>query len=80
MSGVTVAQITRSISRPVDARLGQRLAHGGQRDVRERLVLSGDPALADAGALDDPLVGGVDELRQVVVRHHRGRERSCRAR
>src|SRR5581483_111998 len=41
-----------------------------QADVRERFVLRGDPPLADAGPLDDPLVVRVDELCEVVVRQH----------
>ena len=34
----------------------------GQADVGQRLVVGGDPPLADAGALDDPFVVRVDEL------------------
>src|SRR5262249_52120624 len=41
-----------------------------QRDVGERLALVREAALADPGARDDPLVGGVDPLRELVVRDH----------
>ena len=64
MSGVTVAQIRKSISGRVDPCIGERRPRGRQRDVGERLVVGGDPPLADPGALDDPLVGRVDELRR----------------
>ena len=69
MSGVTVAQIRRSISdasTPASARASSRCR---QCDVGQRLVGRGDPALADARALLNPLVGGVDVCGQVVVRH-----------
>ena len=39
-----------------------RLLRGLDREVGGDLALGGEVALADAGALDDPLVGGVDEL------------------
>ena len=64
MSGVTVAQMSRSMSAAVDAGFGERLPRGGQRDVRERLVVACDAALADARALADPLVRGVDDRRR----------------
>ena len=70
MSGVTVATVTRSISfgsMPASASGGRRRR---QREIRHRLVLRRDPPLADAGAGADPLVGGVDEGREVVVRQH----------
>ena len=38
---------------------------------------SGDVPLADAGALDDPLVGRVDHLRQVVIAQDPARAGSC---
>ena len=60
MSGVTVAQMRRSISAAVGARVVERGPRGGQRDVGERLVLGRHAPLADPRALDDPLVGGVD--------------------
>ena len=56
MSGVTVATMIRSICAPSIAGLFERLARGGKAQVRERLLGRRDPALADAGALADPLV------------------------
>src|SRR5204863_9916686 len=46
---------------------------------RGRLFGAGDMAEADAGTLDDPLVRGVDLLRQFVVRHPPGWKRRARA-
>ena len=43
---------------------------GGQRDVGERLVVRGDPPLADPRPLADPLVRGLDDLGELVVRDH----------
>src|SRR4029077_6010628 len=56
--------------RSVDPRLFERLASGGEAQVRERLLGRCDPALADAGALADPLVGRVHHGRELVVRDH----------
>ena len=70
MSGVTVAQISRSMSPGLHARVREGRPRRRQRDIGERLVGRGDPTLADPGALADPLVGGVDVRGQVVVRHH----------
>ena len=42
--------------------LRERRPSRGQGDVGQGLVLSGDAALADPGPLEDPLVGGVDDL------------------
>ena len=58
----------------IHARVGERCARGGQRDVGQCLVLGGHPPLADAGALHDPLVRRVDVLREVVVRDHAVRD------
>ena len=38
-----------------------------QRQVRRAFVLRRDMALPDAGALNDPFVGGVDPLRKLFV-------------
>ena len=76
-SGVAVASTIRSMSCAAHARRGQRRARrvGGER--RGRLVRAGDVAEADAGALDDPFVAGVDRLRQFGVRHAaRGQRRA----
>ncbi len=37
-------------------------------EIGAQLALGGDMALADAGALHDPLIRGVDAPRQLVVR------------
>ena len=55
--------------RRLDARALERLPRRGERDVGQRLLLGREAPLADARALDDPLVRRVDELREVVVRH-----------
>ena len=49
---------------PLDTGLRERIDARRQRDVGQRLILVGHMALADARALADPLVGGVDVLRQ----------------
>ena len=48
----------------------QSPARGGHGQVRDRLIVGGLMALADTCALDDPGIGCVDELGQVVVGHH----------
>ena len=40
---------------------------GFQREIGRRLAGSRDVALADAGALDDPFVAGVDALGQFGI-------------
>ena len=54
-----------SAGREPGARQRPRGGAGSQAD--RRLALAGDIALPDAGALDDPVVGGVDPARQFVV-------------
>jgi hypothetical protein len=49
------------------ARAVQGLLGGLQREVRRRLGLIRDVPLADPRALDDPFVGGLDRLLQIVV-------------
>ena len=56
--------------RGVHARMRQRLPSSRQREIGHRLVGRRDPALPDAGSLDDPLVGRLHQLRDVVIRHH----------
>ncbi len=46
--------------------LGRRSAQRGGR-----LSLTGDVALLDAGALDDPLVRGFDQAFEIAIGHHR---------
>ena len=61
-SGVVVPSTIRSISRGVDAGGFQRPHGGVVGEVAGGLAFGGDVPLADAGAGDDPLVAGVDEL------------------
>ena len=53
----------------IDAGAHQRLLGGGDAEIGRQFVVAGDVPLTDASALDDPLVAGVDDLRQVVVGH-----------
>ena len=62
--------------RRVDARHLERLA---ARLDREADGGAADVALVDAGALDDPLVDGVDRLLEVVVGDHLRRQRGAPA-
>ena len=68
MSGVTVATMIRSIVGRVDACVGERRARGRRAMSVSASSLVRDPSLADAGALDDPLVVRVDELLEILVR------------
>ncbi len=45
----------------------QRRAGGVEREVGGHLAIGGDAALLDAGALDDPFVGGVHHQREVGI-------------
>src|SRR6202011_4012314 len=53
--------------RGVAASRVQGLPARGKRDVRHRLVVSGDPPFADPGALQDPLVGRVHKTGKLLV-------------
>ena len=67
--GVDVASTMRSMSAGRQAGIVER---GARRRLAERgggLVVAGDMALADAGALRDPLVGGLDDALEVGVLH-----------
>ena len=68
-SGVAVAQITRSMSRASRPERSSAWLGGREAEIGRALAFGGDVARADAGALDDPLVGGVDDLGQIVVGH-----------
>ena len=48
-----------------DCRPGGGSAHG-----RGELAFAGDPPLLDAGALGDPVVGGIDDLGEVLIGQH----------
>src|SRR5439155_24320269 len=52
--------------------VGQCLTGGGGRHVRDRVGVR-DPPGDDADPVADPLVVGVDHVRQVVVGQHAGR-------
>ena len=54
----------------VDACVCKRRKRGRRGDVGERLLLGREPALADPGPLDDPLVRRVDELLEILVGEH----------
>ena len=68
MSGVTVATTIRSIEAASTPASASAATAAGCGDVGERLLLGREPALADPGALDDPLVRRVDELLEILVR------------
>src|SRR4051812_9001431 len=51
----------------IDAGIDQRGAGGAKRKVRGLFAGLGDIALADAGALADPLIRGVHALGQIVI-------------
>src|SRR5438034_1058328 len=53
---------------PPPSALRERVPARGKSEVGERLIRSGHPPLADPGALKDPLVGGVDVARELLVR------------
>ena len=56
--------------RGVDPALLERLARGLHRQIRSGDVGIGDVALGDSGALQNPLIVGLDHLLQVVVGEH----------
>ena len=51
-----------------DARHLERALGGLEREIARALALAGEVALADAGALEDPLVGRVHDARESRVR------------
>jgi hypothetical protein len=72
MSGVTVATMIRSIGQSSDrSRLG---------NICERLFVGRETPLANTGALDDPLVRGVHELLEILVREDTVRDIHTEAR
>ena len=79
LSGVEVASTIRSMSSGVRPALASaaRAARLAQR--RRRLVVGRDVALADAGALDDPLVGGLDHAFEIGILHDAARQRRANA-
>ena len=67
LSGVEVASTIRSIDSRIDLRVGERRARRRNAEVGGHLAVRRDVARADAGALHDPFVGGVDHPRQIVI-------------
>ena len=51
----------------VDLRVGERGARRRKPEVGGEFAVGRDVALADAGALHDPFVGGIDHPRQIVI-------------
>jgi hypothetical protein len=58
----------------IDARILERGARGAERKMRGQLALGRDMARTDAGALHDPVVGGLDHPREVVIRQDTARQ------
>ena len=79
-SGVAVATMSRSMSSGVSPACLIAAAPASIARRRGRLAGAGDAALADAGALDDPLVAGVDALLEVGVGEPLLGERRCPSR
>ncbi len=53
----------------IDSGAYERLLGGGDAKIGREFVVAGDVPLTNAGALDDPLVAGIDDLRQVGIGH-----------
>ena len=51
----------------LDAGRGNRLARRFGCEAGGRLIVAGDVAVTNAGALDNPLVAGIDGLGQFIV-------------
>ena len=66
-SGEMVAVITRSISSGCQAGVGQSLPGREDAQIGGADTRLGDPPLADARPLPDPLVGGVEAGGEIVV-------------
>ena len=67
MSGVTVPTMMRSTSSAVMPRAVERFLRGGGGELGRARAPFGDAALADAGAIEDPLIRRIDERFEVVV-------------
>ena len=70
MSGVVVPTTMKSMSAGVRPARSIACSDASARQVRRRHARIDDVALADAGALQDPLVAGVDHLLEVGVGQH----------
>ena len=84
MSGVTVPTTIKPMSSGVSPAFAIALQRRLLAEIRGRDARIDDVALADAGALQNPLVGGVDHLLEIGVgqhaRRHVGRQRRDRRR
>ena len=69
----------RSISRRLDPGMFERRARGVGGERRGGFALAGDVAAADAGALDDPFVGGVDDADKLIIVDAAGGKRGAGA-
>ena len=69
MSGVEVATHDQVDVVGRQAGIRERRARGRLAERSRRLVLGRDVALADAGALHDPFVGGLDDAFEVGILH-----------
>ena len=78
--GVIVAKTMRSTSRGLEAGVGEGAPRGLERRGPTTTRPAREAALADAGALADPLVGRVHEAREPLVRDDAVRARTCRSR
>ena len=67
MSGVTVPTMITSTSAGRDAARGQALLGGFNAHVADALPLGQHMALADAGALHDPLIVGIHHFFEILI-------------
>ena len=78
MSGVTVPTMIRSMSSGVSPARSMAQHRRFLRQIGRRDAWIDDMALADSGALQDPVVGGIDEPLQIGIgeqaRRHIGRQ------
>ena len=72
MSGVTLATTIKSISEAGTFLAGQELARGGRGQIRSGDALIGHMSLADAGALPNPGVVGINQFFQIGIGHYPG--------
>ena len=70
MSGVTVPTTMRPMSSGVSPARSMACSAASLREIGGRHARIDDVPLADAGPLQDPLVGGVDHLLEVGVGQH----------
>ena len=66
-SGVEVARTIRSIEFASTMRIGERRPRGMQREIGRELASGRDMAFANAGALHNPFVGGLNRTRKFII-------------